>query len=170
MQAASARTRLDSDRFFSTAGKRNLIGKDWVPALSGRELQVFDPSTGGILMTTPHSAREDVHQRRAAARRAFDQGPWTRMTPYERARIMLKIADLIEAHHEELSQIEAIDAGKPINAGPLRRRAAHPPPVPLLRRADHQAGRPHHHPLVPVHAGHHLPRLHRRASRWAWSG
>jgi phenylacetaldehyde dehydrogenase len=115
MQAASARARLDSDRFFSNTGKRNLIGKDWVPALSGRELQVHDPSTGGILMNTPLSAREDVSSAVQAARRAFDQGPWTKMTPYERARIMLKIADLIEAHHEELAQIEAIDAGKPIN-------------------------------------------------------
>jgi phenylacetaldehyde dehydrogenase len=66
-------------------------------------------------MSTPHSAREDVNNAVTAARGAFEQGPWTRMTPYERARIMLKIADLIEAHQEELAQIEAIDAGKPIN-------------------------------------------------------
>jgi phenylacetaldehyde dehydrogenase len=113
MQAASARKQLASDSFFSSS-KRNLIGKDWVPAGSGREAQVHDPSTGGVLMTTPLSGADDVHKAVQAARRAFDQGPWTKMTPYERARIMLKIADLIEANQEELAQIEAIDAGKPI--------------------------------------------------------
>ena len=75
---------------------------------------MFDPSTGGVLMTTPLSAREDVHGAVLAARRAFDQGTWPRLTPYERSRVMLKLADLIEANQEELAQIEAIDAGKPI--------------------------------------------------------
>ena len=114
MQAASALKPLESDSFFSAA-KRNLIGKDWVPASSGREAQVHDPSTGSVLMRTPLSGAEDIDKAVQSARRAFDRGPWTKMTPYERARILLRIADLIEAHREELAQIEAIDAGKPIN-------------------------------------------------------
>jgi phenylacetaldehyde dehydrogenase len=113
MHAASVRPRPPSELFFATA-KRNLIGKEWLPAASGRELKVFDPSTGGVLMTTPLSAREDVHGAVLAARQAFDHGTWPRLTPYERSRIMLKLADLIEANQEELAQIEAIDAGKPI--------------------------------------------------------
>ncbi len=99
--------------FFATA-RRNLIGKAWLPADSGRELTVFDPSTGSVLMTTPHSAAEDVDRAVQAARRAFDHGTWPRLTPYERSRIILKLADLIEANQEELAQIEAVDAGKPI--------------------------------------------------------
>jgi phenylacetaldehyde dehydrogenase len=99
--------------FFATA-KRNLIGKEWLPAASGREQKVLDPSTGAVLMTTPLSAAEDVDRAVAAARRAFDHGTWPRLTPYERSRIILKLADLVEANLEELAQIEAIDAGKPI--------------------------------------------------------
>jgi phenylacetaldehyde dehydrogenase len=113
MNPASIAGDLVSDRFFSAA-KRNLIGSKWSPAASGRELKVRDPSTGAVLMSTPDSAAEDVHGAVLAARRAFDHGPWPRMTPYERSRIMLKLADRIEAHQEELAQIEAIDAGKPI--------------------------------------------------------
>jgi phenylacetaldehyde dehydrogenase len=113
MHAASVRPRPASELFFSTA-KRNLIGKDWVPAVSGKEIKVHDPSTGGVLMTTPASAQEDVNNAAVAARRAFDHGTWPRMTPYERSRVLLKLADLIEANQEELAQIEAVDAGKPI--------------------------------------------------------
>jgi phenylacetaldehyde dehydrogenase len=99
---------------FFARPKLNLIGKDWVPAASGRTINVADPSTGGVLMTTPDSAKEDVHRAVLAARKAFDQGPWTKLTPYERGRLILKLADLVEKHAEELAQIECVDAGKPI--------------------------------------------------------
>jgi phenylacetaldehyde dehydrogenase len=85
-----------------------------MPAQSGKTISVADPSTGRTLLTTPDSAREDVHRAAEAARRAFDSGPWSKLTPYERGRLLLKLADLIEKNQEELAQIECVDAGKPI--------------------------------------------------------
>jgi phenylacetaldehyde dehydrogenase len=101
--------------FFQQQRSRgNLVGKDWLPAQSGRTISVADPSTGAVLLTTPDSAAEDIRRAAVAARRAFE-GPWSRLTPYERGRLLLKMADLVEKHQEELAQIEAIDTGKPIN-------------------------------------------------------
>jgi phenylacetaldehyde dehydrogenase len=102
------------EAFFGTA-KRNLIGKRWLPARSGREVIVDDPSTGETLMTTPDSGGEDVHQAVLAARAAFDDGPWSRLSPYERGRVILRLADLVEANREQLARIEAIDSGKPLS-------------------------------------------------------
>ena len=101
------------ESFFAQA-KRNLVGANWLPALSGRELAVADPSTGRTLMTTADSGGEDVHQAVRAARAAFDHGPWPKLTPFERARILRTWADLIDRHREQLARIEAIDTGKPI--------------------------------------------------------
>jgi phenylacetaldehyde dehydrogenase len=94
--------------------KNNLIGKEWVPAQTGKTISVADPSTGRPLLETPDSAREDIHRAALAARKAFESGPWPKLTPYERGRLLLKLADLIEKNAEELAQIEAVDAGKPI--------------------------------------------------------
>jgi phenylacetaldehyde dehydrogenase len=98
--------------FFSRA-KGNLIGGKSVPAVTGETVRVLDPATGSLLMTTPASSSHDVERAVSAARQAFE-GPWGRMTPYERGRIILKLADLIERHQDELVEIEALDAGKPI--------------------------------------------------------
>ncbi|HET6279655.1 MAG TPA: aldehyde dehydrogenase family protein [Polyangia bacterium] len=101
---------------FLSRPQANLIGKERAPAISGRTIKVLDPATGELLMTTPDSGQEDIHRAVMAARAAFDSGPWTRMTPYERARLMLKLADLIEKHQGELAEIETLDTGKPIMA------------------------------------------------------
>jgi phenylacetaldehyde dehydrogenase len=114
MHAMSSGAGLPGDAFFSRP-QRNLVGRERVAALSGRERQVHDPSTGRVLMLTPDSAREDVDLAVRVARRAFEAGPWPRLSPYERSRLMLRLADAVEAHQEELARIEAIDAGKPIN-------------------------------------------------------
>jgi phenylacetaldehyde dehydrogenase len=113
MQAVRAVGESGVPSFFKRP-KLNLIGKEWVPAASGKTTAVADPSTGSVLMTTPDSAKEDVHRAVMAARRAFDQGPWSKLTPYERGRLILKLADLVEKNAEELAQIECVDAGKPI--------------------------------------------------------
>ena len=113
MQTVSKRDYPLSRDFFSTT-KKNLIGGAWVPALTGKKREVLDPSTGRLLMTTADSGARDVHNAVAAAKKAFSWGPWARLSPYERSRLILKLADLVEKHQEELAQIEAIDAGKPI--------------------------------------------------------
>ena len=114
MQAAKAVADAGTASFFSRA-RNNLIGSAWVPAASGKTIAVADPSTGGVLMNTPDSAAEDVARAVAAARRAFDTGPWPKLMPLERAKVLRRFADLVEKNHEELARIESIDAGKPIN-------------------------------------------------------
>lgn len=79
---------------------------------------VMEPSTGAHLTDVLLGAPADVDDAVAAARRAFDEGPWPRMAPNERQRILLRIADLVEAHVETLAQIETLDTGKAI--GPCR--------------------------------------------------
>jgi phenylacetaldehyde dehydrogenase len=58
--------------------------------------------------------REDIHRAVSAARRAFDGGPWRKMTPSERGRLIHRLGDLIEAHREEFAQLESLDNGKPL--------------------------------------------------------
>jgi phenylacetaldehyde dehydrogenase len=101
-------------RQFFARPQTNLIGKDRLPARSGKTIRVLDPATGELLTTTADSGAEDVNAAVMAARKAFDEGPWRRMVPYERVRLILKFADLLEKHQGELAEIETLDTGKPI--------------------------------------------------------
>ena len=92
------------------------IGGKWVPALSGRTLPVFDPSTGEQIATVPAAGPEDVDRAVQAARAAFDGGPWRKLTTSERGRMVWKLADLIEARAEEFAILDTIDNGKPLSA------------------------------------------------------
>ncbi|WP_417608551.1 aldehyde dehydrogenase family protein [Parasphingorhabdus sp.] len=91
-----------------------LIGKDWQQANGGDPIAVVNPADGKIISTIGEASADDVDRAVAAARRAFDDGPWTSMKPAERAGIMFKIASLMEDHAEELAQLETLDNGKPI--------------------------------------------------------
>lgn len=81
-------------------------------AESGRTLEVVDPTNGQAVGTAPVAGAADVERAVAAARRAFDEGPWPRMTPGERERLMLKLADLIERDRELFAEIEAVESGR----------------------------------------------------------
>src|SRR5258708_3838427 len=115
METTSAGSKSPARSFFARP-QLNIIGKERLPATSGRTIKVLDPATAEVLTTTPQSAAEDVSRAVMAARKAFDSGPWTKMTPYERARLILKLADLIEKNQGELAEIETLDTGKPIMA------------------------------------------------------
>ncbi|MFZ3198827.1 MAG: aldehyde dehydrogenase DhaS, partial [Bacillus mycoides] len=73
-----------------------------------------NPATGETLAIVAEAGREDIHKAVVAARMAFDEGPWSRMSTAERSRLMYKLADLMEEHKEELAQLETLDNGKPI--------------------------------------------------------
>jgi acyl-CoA reductase-like NAD-dependent aldehyde dehydrogenase len=93
-----------------------LIGGVSVPALSGETIARESPAhPGHIVGTIPRGARADAERAIAAARKAFDTGPWPRMTGAERSRIMYRIGELIEANTEELATIEALEVGKAIS-------------------------------------------------------
>jgi phenylacetaldehyde dehydrogenase len=94
--------------------KRMLINGEWVEARHGRTLEVYDPATGDIIDHVPAGDAEDVDVAVVAARRAFEDSEWSRMTASERGRVIWRIGELILEHADELAEIESLDNGKPI--------------------------------------------------------
>src|SRR5690242_17758112 len=93
--------------------RKMLINGEWVTAASGKTFAVVNPATGEKIAAVAEGDREDVNRAVKAARFAFDQGPWSRITPSERGRLLWKLADLLEENLEEFAELEAIDNGKP---------------------------------------------------------
>lgn len=91
-----------------------LIGGQRVPALSGQRFETRNPATGALLARVAQGGAADVDRAVAAARAAFE-GPWRRTKPAERQRIMLRLADLVEAHYEELAMLDTLDLGAPVS-------------------------------------------------------
>jgi phenylacetaldehyde dehydrogenase len=91
-----------------------LIDGKWVPAKSGKTFDVEDPATEEIIARAPLGEKADVDAAVAAARRAFEIGPWSRMSPAERSRLIWRLGDLLERHAAEFAEIEAYDNGKPV--------------------------------------------------------
>ncbi|CAN5347139.1 aldehyde dehydrogenase family protein [soil metagenome] len=91
-----------------------LIGGHRVPALSGQRFETRNPATGELLAHVAAAAAEDVDRAVKAARAAFE-GPWSRMKPVERQRLMLRLADLVEDNFEELAMLDTLDLGAPLS-------------------------------------------------------
>lgn len=91
---------------------RMLIAGEWRDATGGGVLETIDPASGKVIGTIPDASAHDVDAAVAAARSA--QAAWAATPPAERARILWKIADLIEANIDELSELESLDQGKPL--------------------------------------------------------
>jgi phenylacetaldehyde dehydrogenase len=92
---------------------RMLIDGKMVGAASGKTFAVYNPATGGVIANVPEADKADVDLAVAAARRAFDERRWGKITPSERGRMLWRIADLIERNLEELAELESVDNGKP---------------------------------------------------------
>ena len=90
-----------------------LIDGEWVQAASGKRFDLYNPANGEKLATAAEGDKQDVDAAVKAARRAFEGGPWRKMTPSERGQLLWRIADLIEKHSDELATIESLDNGKP---------------------------------------------------------
>jgi betaine-aldehyde dehydrogenase len=101
--ATAARTKL-----------QNFIDGQFVPAADGATEEVVNPANGETIAEMPLSGAEDVNRAVAAARKAFPG--WAATTPGERAAALIALADKLEEHADELSDLEAADAGKPRNA------------------------------------------------------
>jgi phenylacetaldehyde dehydrogenase len=91
---------------------RLLINGEWVAAQSGQTIAVFDPATGKEIGRVAEAGPEDVDRAVAAARAAFESGPWPEMLPAAREALLWKLAELIEQHAGELAETESIDNGK----------------------------------------------------------
>ena len=94
--------------------KRMLIGGAWVAAASGETFDTVDPSTGEAICTVPAGDRADIDRAVAAARTAFETGPWRTMTASERGRCLWKLADLLEENLDEFAALDSLDNGKPL--------------------------------------------------------
>jgi phenylacetaldehyde dehydrogenase len=99
---------------FLSRPRKMLIGGQWVEARSGRTFETFNPATGEVLAHVAEGDRADIDQAVAAARKAFETGPWPDMSPSGRGRLLWKLSDLIEQHHQELAELETLDNGKPL--------------------------------------------------------
>jgi phenylacetaldehyde dehydrogenase len=98
---------------FIATDRKLFIDGDWVDAASGRTFITPNPATGEALATVAEGDAHDIDRAVQAARRAFEVGPWARMTPSDRGRLIWKIGDLILEHVDELAQLETLDNGKP---------------------------------------------------------
>jgi aldehyde dehydrogenase (NAD+) len=90
------------------------IGGQWVPAKSGKTFETIDPATEEVIANVAEGDAADIDLAVKAARKQFDGGEWSRMDARDRGRLMLKLADLIEAEADELAALESLDNGKPI--------------------------------------------------------
>lgn len=89
------------------------IAGDWTTSTSDT-IPVIDPSTGQEIAHIQRGSRADIDQAVAAARHAFDRGPWKDFNGVRRGELMMRLADLLEVHCDELALLEALDGGKPL--------------------------------------------------------
>jgi acyl-CoA reductase-like NAD-dependent aldehyde dehydrogenase len=99
---------------FVDTRRRMLIDGTWGEAASGKTFPVYDPATEAIITHTAEGEAEDIDRAVRAARQAFDEGPWRKVTPSERGRMLWRLGDLIESHAEGFAQLESLNNGKPL--------------------------------------------------------
>jgi phenylacetaldehyde dehydrogenase len=115
MATATQAVPLDSNVASYVAKRRQmLINGKWVDAASGKTFPTYNPATGEVLANVAEGDKEDIDRAVAAARHAFDKGPWRKLSPSERGGLVWKLADLLEKHAEEFAQLECLDQGKPL--------------------------------------------------------
>lgn len=102
----------ESVRAFLSTPKNMMIDGQWVPSASGKCFATEDPATGRVLTEVAYGAEEDINRAVAAARKAFDDGPWRRFTPQQRQRVIWQIGEKILERVEQFAQLECLDNGK----------------------------------------------------------
>jgi aldehyde dehydrogenase (NAD+) len=98
--------------FLDGRPKRLLIEGSWVDAGSGEVLECHNPATGEVIAKIADGTTGDVDRAVAAARAAL-KASWSRWTPYDRQRALLRLADLVESNYEELGLLDTLDMGAP---------------------------------------------------------
>src|SRR3954468_22860667 len=90
------------------------INGEWVASNSSKTIPVYDPSTEEVIAQVPDANSDDVNRAVAAARAAFDDGPWATTTPQERGRVLFRLAEKIRQNSAMLAEVECRNTGKPI--------------------------------------------------------
>lgn len=103
------------EKFLSGPPKKLFINNEWVEAASGETFEVLNPADRSVLAHCATGGKEDVDRAVKAARKAFEVGPYKRMSVHERGKLLFRLADAIEAKAEIFAQLETLDNGKPIN-------------------------------------------------------
>src|SRR3954451_5554587 len=89
------------------------IGGKWLDSVSGKTFPTVNPATGETICHVAEGDKADIDLAVKAARKAFEEGAWPKMSAAERARLLHKLADLIEQNQQELAALEPLDNGKP---------------------------------------------------------
>lgn len=105
-----------SSRGFLAARHRLFIGGEFVDSVAQDEISVIDPTSGEQVARVQAGGEADIDRAVMAARKAFDSGPWPRLTGPQRERMLLRLADLLEAAAAEVSQIESVNSGRTLAA------------------------------------------------------
>ena len=109
--------------FLDGKTKRLLIDGKWLEAASGKTFDSINPATGEVLAKVAEGDAEDIDRAVEAARRAFE-GPWGKVKPFERQAILLRFADLVEKHADEITELDTLDMGAPVQrTRGMKRRA-----------------------------------------------
>src|SRR5262245_6488481 len=93
--------------------QQNFVGGQWVDAADGETMEVLNPATGEAIAEVPRASAQDVDRAVQAAKKALPE--WLQTTPAERGEMLLKLADAIEEHADELAEIESRNVGKPLS-------------------------------------------------------
>lgn len=99
--------------FLQGGPKKLFIGGEFVESLSGKTFSTINPANGEVLVEVYEADKPDVDRAVEAAERAL-KGPWSKLTPSERGKLLWRLADLMEEHAEALAQLDTLDNGKPI--------------------------------------------------------
>src|SRR5215467_10772123 len=90
------------------------INGDWVASTSSKTFPVYDPSTEEVIAQVPDGNAEDVNRAVAAAKAAFEDGPWATTTAQERGRVLFRLAEKVRQNLAALAELECRNTGKPI--------------------------------------------------------
>src|SRR6201987_2415561 len=90
------------------------INGEWVASKSAKTFPVYDPSTEEVIALVPDAAADDVNRAVAAAKTAFEEGPWATTTAQERGRVLFRMADKVRQNLAALAHLECRNTGKPI--------------------------------------------------------
>ena len=101
---------------FISSDCKLLIGGEWSESSDGSTFPTINPATEDVLADVAQGSAADVDRAVAAARAAYEDGPWSRTTPRDRGKLLWKVADLIEESLDDLAQLESLDNGKLVSA------------------------------------------------------